>query len=200
MLKVTISSNLQQATQQLQSIAGAKQLRFAVARALTLTAKDVQQEVRKNMPTRFTIRRQWVVNGILFERATKDNLAAKVYSRDQFMGLQEAGGVKSPLRNYLAYPLSMVRRTKTDMIRKSDRPAQLGDKAEVVEYKGRKFLALKKPRKGANGAKLRFLYLLIPKAQIKPRLGLEKDGLQVSPVSFAEHLQRTLDEAAKTAR
>jgi hypothetical protein len=108
---MNIQSNIKQAVAKLQSITDAKQLPFAIARALTVTARDVQDEVRNNLAQRFTLRNNWVRQGIQIQRATKQNLEAMVFSRDAFMGLQEVGGAKSPLGNYLAVPTSLVRRT-----------------------------------------------------------------------------------------
>lgn len=200
MLSISVDHDIAKAAAKIRSITEAQQLRFATAKALTQTAVQVQQEVRKNMPSRFQLRRQWVVQGIRVDRATKQNLVATVYSRDKFMGLQEAGGNKSPLRNYLAIPTSMVRRTPSEIVRQSDKPKALGDKVEIVTFRGEKYLALKKPRKGANGQRLRFLYLLVPRAKLEKRLGLEKDGNMVVRRNFAANLQQALDEAVKTAR
>lgn len=197
MLTLNVQSDLLRAMTQLRSITEAEQFRFAAARALTKTAVEVQAEVRRNMPSRFTLRRQWVVKGIVVDKATKQDLTATVRSRDKFMGLQEVGGPKSPLRQYLAVPTRLVRRTKTDMIAKSDRPKNLGDKAAVVEYNGRKWLALKKGR-GVN--KLRLLYLLVPRANITERLGLRKDGMTVARGRFLANLADTLAAAVRSAR
>lgn len=197
---LSVQSDLLKAMTKLRSITEAQQLRFAAAKALTQTAYEVQKEVRGNMPSRFTLRRQWVVQGIRVTAATKADLTATVYSRDKFMGLQEAGGVKSPLRHYIAVPTSAVRRTKSDVIKKADRPAALGDKASIVEVKGNKFLALKKARKGAAKNQLRLLYLLVPRANMKPRLGLSKDGQRIARGRFVENLRRALADAVRSAR
>ena len=200
MMNVSISSDIDKAIQRFQAVCDPSQFQFAVAKALTETAREVQAEVRANLPKRFTIRRDWVVRGIMVKNATKQNLEAVVYSRDKFMNLQEFGGPKDPRGNYLAVPTSMVRRTPRDMIRKADRPAQLGDKAEVVEVNGRKFLALKKPRRGANGQMLRFMYLLIPRAQIDERLGMRTDGQRIAGARFGPNLQAAIEYAMRTAR
>lgn len=200
MLQVSVKSEIENAIRQLQTIGQAKQFQFSVAKALTNTAYDIQKEVRKNMPQRFTLRRQWVVQGIRVDRATKDSLTATVYSRDKFMGLQELGGPKSPLRNYLAVPTSMVRRTKTEMIAKSDRPKNLGNRAEIIELHGKKWLALKRDRKGANGNRLRLLYLLVPRAQVKKRLGLGDDAAKIARLRFTENLKSAMEFAMRTAR
>jgi hypothetical protein len=200
MLTLSVQTDIERQAQRLRSLTEAKQLRFAATVAVNRAAYEVQREVRGNMPSRFTIRRQWVVQGIRVERATPAKIEATVYSRDKFMALQELGGPKSPLRNYLAIPTKAVRRTKTDIIRKADRPAALGDKVHIVEVKGNKYLALKKARKGRNGNELRLLYLLVPRAQIHERLGLAKDGLQVVRARFPLLLQQALDEAVARAR
>lgn len=197
---MNIQSDIKQAVAKLQSITDAKQLPFAIARALTVTARDVQDEVRNNLTQRFTLRNNWVRQGIQIQRATKQNLEAMVFSRDAFMGLQEVGGAKSPLGNYLAVPTSLVRRTPKDMIRKADRPKSLGNKAEVIEFMGRKWLALKRSRKGRNKNDLRLMYLLVPRADIEPRLKLRDDGLRVSQAVFQRRLQESLELALRTAR
>ena len=197
---MNIQSNIKQAAAKLQSITDAKQLPFAIARALTVTARDVQDEVRNNLTQRFTLRNNWVRQGIQIQRATKQNLESMVFSRDAFMGLQELGGAKSPLGNYLAVPTSLVRRTPKDMIRKADRPKSLGDKVEIIEFRGRKWLALKRSRKGRNKNDLRLMYLLVPRADIEPRLKLRDDGLRVSQAVFQRRLQESLELALRTAR
>lgn len=198
MLTINVSSNIEQAMMQLQSIAEAKQFRFAVIKSLTQTAKEVQAEVRKNLPTRFNLRREaFIKSGIRITPATRASLEATVYSRDDFMGLQEYGGLKTRRNggNYLAVPTSMVRRTPKSVIKKADRPKNLGDKAEVVEINGRQYLALKRARMGANRQRLRLLYLLIPRASITPRLGLNEDGQRIAKERFMQLLKQNLEAA-----
>ena len=127
------------------------------------------REVRAAMPQRFVLRSNWIVQGIRVDKATKQKLEASVYSRDKFMGLQEYGGPKHPHGNNLAVPTSLVRRSPKDRIRRSETPKALGDRVEVVQVGGRKFLALKKRRKGAGKNMLRLMYLLIPRAQLQER-------------------------------
>ncbi|GAA0599197.1 hypothetical protein GCM10009099_40360 [Caenispirillum bisanense] len=72
-----------------------KQTQFAVALALTRTAKDAQAEVIKSLGQKFTIRTAWVSKGIRIKPATKQKLEAVVFSKDDFMALQETGGEKT---------------------------------------------------------------------------------------------------------
>lgn len=199
-MQISVASDIAKAAAKLRSITEAQQFKFAVAKALTQTAYETQKEVRSNMPQRFTLRRQWIVQGIKVQAATKANLTATVFSRDKFMGLQEVGGTKNPLRNYLAVPTKAVRRTPRDMIRAADKPKNLGDKAHIIDVKGNKYLALKKPRKGKGKNDLRLMYLLVPRAQIKERLGLNKDGQRIARARFIENLRRSLESAVASAR
>lgn len=199
-MQISVQSDIDKAIAKLTAAFSARQLPFAIAKALTTTAKDVQAEVKSNMPERFIIRRPWVIGGIMIKPANKQNLESTVYSRDAFMGLQEFGGPKDPRGHYIAVPTSMVKRTAKDMIRKADRPAALGDKVSIVEYNGEKFLALKKPRKAANGQRLRFLYLLIPRAKINERLKLREDGDKVIKAKFSQNLEQALELAMQSAK
>lgn len=197
---ITVESDLRRAIEQLRSLAALKQVQFATAKALTLTAVEVQRQVRAEMPARFTIRRQWIVNGIRVEKATKANLVATVFSRDAFMGLQEFGGQKDPRKRFIAIPTKAVRRTKSDIIAKSDRPQNLGARAEVIEYKGNKWLALKRARSGRSGNELRLLYLLVPRAQLHERLGLREIGTRVTRERFMQIWRQCLEDALPTSR
>lgn len=200
MLKTTIQSDINAAVAKINAALAGGQMNFAVAKALTMTARDVQAEVKRNMPERFTLRRQWIVSGIRMEPATKYNLESMVYSRDKFMDLQEFGGPKDPRGHYIAIPTKLVRRTPTQMIRKADRPKALGDKAEIVDFKGKKYLALKRPRKGRGKQELRLLYLLVPRAQIKGRLKLREDAVRIAKANFEDNLVSSIEYSMRTAR
>lgn len=205
---ITIESDIDQAMAKLEAAIGEKQLKFSASKALNQTAYQIQGELRKNMPQRFTVRRPWVISGIQVERATKENLVATIYSRDKFMELQETGGDKDPLKKYLAVPTRAVRRTATQLVAKADRPRELmklrGKKqqarAEIVEVKGDKYIALIKPRAGRSGNDIRLMWLLIPRAKLLARLGLEKDGLMVAKTNFLKNLEDAVAYAIRTAR
>lgn len=197
---ISVESDLKRAIEKLRTLAELQQVRFAAAKALTQTAIEVQRDVRAEMPGRFTLRRQWIVQGIRVERATKASLQSAVFSRDAFMGLHEFGGQKDPRKRFIAIPTRAVKRTKTDVIARRDRPGALGDRAEVIERDGNKWLALKKGRRGRSGNELRLLYLLVPKAKIDERLGLREIGTRVVRARFMPLFLQALEDAVKTAR
>lgn len=210
MLSMSVMSDLEKAVAKLKVLADAqnrvteKNFNYAVAAALTKTAKDIQEEVRKGMPMRFTIRRRWVIQNIRIKPANKRGpMAAEVYSGDDFMGLQEFGGTKNARGRYVAIPTSAVRRTKTQIIRKSDRPKNLGDSARVIDVHGEKYLALTKGRehdKRRKAGHLRLMYLLIPAANLKERLGLTRTGQRRARQYFQRHFRDMLDQVIKQAR
>ena len=181
------------------------QMPYATSRALNSLAFDVRDKVRGSMPQNFTIRRRWVVNQLqVKQRANKRQLEAVVGTSDaaKFLAKHEEGGTRTALGRYVAIPTRAVKRTKTDQIRKSDRPASLGTKASVVDYNGNKWLALNKSRKWAQGSasKTRLLYLLKPRTQIDERLELHEQGQYIIKQRGTQALKDAVDYALKTAR
>lgn len=181
------------------------QMPFATSRALNSLAFDVRDKVRGSMPQNFTIRRQWVVNQMqVKKKASKADLEAIVGTSEsgKFLAKHEEGGTRTALGRYIAIPTRAVKRTKTDQIRKSDRPASLGSKASVIDYNGNKWLALNKSRKWAQGSasKTRLLYLLKPRTQIDERLQLHEQGQSVVKMNGSRALQQAVDYALRTAK
>lgn len=202
-------------------VVDAKQIQFATAKALTKTAQAVQQAVRAEMPSRFTLRRQWVVQGIRITPATKANLTATVYSKDVFMDRQETGGIKtgSPgggdfssmslqqtggrrvrqASGRVAVPTEKVRRNKSEIIRKSELPAGLGERGFVIGKAGDTQFLAKRFAKGKR-AGLQILYVLKRSTKIKPRLGLREIGIEVVRSKFADIFSQSLSDAIATAK
>jgi len=61
-----------------------QQIPFAASRAINLTAKDVQGDLRKEMERVFDRPTRWTLNSLFMKPATKANLHAKVWIKDQF--------------------------------------------------------------------------------------------------------------------
>lgn len=176
------------------------QMPFAASKALNSLAFETRDTVRASMPNNFTIRRPWVSRQIeVRERADKRNLTATVGTSQagRFLAKHEEGGTRPALGRYIAIPTRAVRRTKTDQIRKSERPASLGARASVIDYRGNQWLALNRARKGNS---LRLLYLLKPRAEIDERLQLHEQGQRVVKLKAARALNEAMAYALKTAR
>ena len=102
-----------------------KQVRFAAAKALTRTAQAAQAEVKRQLPKRFTIRTNWVPNGIRIRPANTSTLSASVLVMNRFMALQETGGDKtSPFGEALGVPVG-ARPTPQSVTRPSKFPGAL---------------------------------------------------------------------------
>ncbi len=195
------------------------QIPFAIASALTKTAQDVQAEVRRQMPRRFTVRTPWIAKGVRVKPSTKANLTAIVHDVDPFMNVQESGGEKKSIRRrvfdygpYLAVPLD-ARRNPRDVVRKEDWPANLIKPFILTAADGRKYLAVhalaKKLRgqrgklgigKQVGGTGVRLMYRLVEQADIKPRFGFTETARRVIAQKFAPNLEAAMQRAIATAR
>jgi hypothetical protein len=178
------------------------QLPFAQSRALNSLAYETRDQTRAGMRSNFTIRRPWVVNQLqVRKKATKSDLEAVVGTSDngKFLAKHEDGGTRPALGRFIAIPTRAIRRTKTDQIRKSDRPSSLGDRATVINYNGDQYLALKKGRWNRSGGG-RLLYLLKPRVDIDERLELEKTGRRVVSTQATRKLSEAIEQALRTAK
>jgi hypothetical protein len=191
-----------------------RQIPFAAALALTRTAQDIQRGVRAGMPGNFTLRRQWVVQGIRIKMARKDFLQSEVYSRDPFMAIQESGGTKTSIRKrvwdygeYLAIPLD-ARRSKADIVKKADWPQNLIKPFVLTANDGRKYLAVhattnksgpvpvsKARGKARRASGNRLMYILVKRYELRERLGMGKLARETAAPSFQRHMRQALLDA-----
>jgi hypothetical protein len=183
----------------------------AAALALTDTGQDVKAAVLAEMPSRFTIRRSWILQGLRVIPASSTSLSVTVYHKDAFMGLQETGGTKASIHkrvfewgDYLAIPVD-ARRSKSDIVAQKDWPKNLVDPFVLTAKDGRKYLAVHSL--GGGGRKVsvrkargqnrrvsgsRLMYLLVDKVAVPDRLTLHETGPRVAaerwPINFANRM------------
>lgn len=145
--------------------------RARTAKALTETARLAAQEIRQDMPQRFTLRNSWVSKGIRADSARRDTLMARVYSVDPYMVKQDEGEVWHP-DGHVAIPAD-ARPSKTSPIPRMMLPRNLRNQKDVFKADFSKSAQYKLfPLVGlfqrVGKGKLRVLYLLKDEKHTKP--------------------------------
>lgn len=167
---------------------GSDQLPYVGARALTWTAQDCQREVQRLLPQRFTIRNTWTEKGIRIQPATKSNLTAVIYSRDDYMERQETGGTKTPKGRSLTLPTTNVKRSKRDIVQRGQRAKALLSKPGYFSGTiGSTPGVWKRP--GAEGGRPKLMFAYVFSAQVPARFGYEEAVTR----TFNERFERLFD-------
>ena len=180
-----------------------KQLRFASAQALTRTAQDAQEEVKRQLPERFTIRTGWLAKGVRIRPASRNNLKASVLVKDAFMALQETGGDKtSPFGDALGVPVG-ARPTPTSVTRPSKFPGALlakkGFFIAPIVHGSRTMGVWKRTGKG-RGERMTLMYVFERKVRLKPRFGFHETVRKVAVERFPHRFTEALRQALASAR
>jgi hypothetical protein len=150
------------------------QLPYAMAKALTATAKDAQTSVQASLSEKFHLRNNWTKQGIRVKPAEKKEwpITADVHSdtsnrstgAPDYLGLQEDGGEKVPIngRHHLAIPTKYLRRMVSGVIPQELRPRNLlGAVSGRFAGRNRKGQLALKNQKLVNG----FEFFLFPNPQ-----------------------------------
>jgi hypothetical protein len=156
-----------------------------VADALNRTAALAVEEIRAEMPLKFTLRNSWVQKGVRWNRANANDLEAEVYDIDPYMQKHEDGQHYEP-QGHVAIP-SAARPTKGSSIPRSMLPNALRGRSDVFRFDFSKNSSYKPyPLNGifqrvGGGKYFKVLYLL--KDQKDTR----------STWNFAETVERAVD-------
>jgi hypothetical protein len=185
-----------------------KQTRFALASALTLTAKDAQTEVRNTIRGNFQIRNDWDVRGplaIKVRPATKTDLAAWVgtgfVDLEKFMRQESGVVVDLPQGRFFAVPTKNVKRTKRELIRAAQRPrALLGKRDFIIKTKARGVLVLYQRQGRGHNSRMVAMYVLVPARRIREVDVLFGPTMKVFEKRFAPILEQQLKIAFATAK
>ncbi len=141
------------------------EIRFEIIQALTRTARDAVQQIKLELPRRFTLRRNWAIKGIRFDAATKAYPVARVYSLDPYMAKQEEGETYSPRGRHVAIPGPGVRTQKNAIIPSQLFPQKLKGRKDI--FRGTvKGIGMGLFRRQGKGFKI--LYLLRERKQTMP--------------------------------
>lgn len=196
MISVTVKKNFS-------SSSVAKQLPFAIASALTKTVKQAQTEIINTLDDKFTLRNSWYKPssplGIKVKPAKKNDLRAEVGTNFDQLEKFETGRDKTPRGSHLAIPTGNVRRTKRDIIRRSQRPNSLrGKRTFVLNTKAGKVLFQRKYK--GKRSQIVALYNLETRARIKQNSPVINPAKRTIIRSLGKNLHEALANALKTAR
>lgn len=200
MLHITVRHDLAKASAMLRKLAK-EQVPFALAKTLTDLAKEVQREVRVEMPKNFTLRRQWIVNGIRIKAATKRKLESVVYSRDKFMARQESGGIKRApetkvwrVGDKIAIPTTLAKGgSRTGIVPKRNWPENLIKPFRIRTKDGHEYLAVRRAHA------VQVMYVLQDQVKMKDRLKLHQIGQRVVAQRFNKVFGANLGRAIASA-
>lgn len=184
-----------------------RQLPFATALSLTRTAAEAQSEIRRGLPSRFTIRNDFISRGVRMKKATKRSPSAVVEwsapggpRRAGFakrLAIQETGGKKRPSRRYLALPRG-VKRGKTGTIPRSKTPGRLLKRKNVFirDVQGGAAIFQRVGR-----ALPRLLYYLTPQtADVDARFEFRETAARTARRIYPREFGRALAQALASLR
>ena len=175
-----------------------KQIPFATAVALTRVAQGAVNEVRGTLPRKFNLRSHRLPKGIQMNRAEKKdwpNITADVGSKDDFMVLQETGGIKKAKSgSHVAVPTRLVKRTKGGKIRKAQKPSSIMVKKGAIKTSSHII------RKRTKRNPLALMYTLKSAVRIKPVFGMEETVVQHSRATYGKHFKREFAAALASQR
>lgn len=177
-----------------------KQIPFAIAKALTNTAQDVQEEEGRELNRVFTIRSLWWKknrkHGIKVKAARKTKLVAHVHSSAYWLVDHLKGAVRTPQHLHRAVPKSEnIRRKKTGQAAKAWLPANIKNK--FIIKTGRNSLLFKWDKRKKQRE---LVYLLIPRARIKKRFDFYGVGKKTAKKTWKGNVQDAVKLALRTAK
>lgn len=176
-----------------------RQFRFALSKTLNTIAKTGVEAVRSEAQSKFTIRTNWLKSAVgpKVLPATKQDLSAAVAMRGGFLNLQEEGGIKLPSGTFIAVPARGVRRTKRDLVQKSQKPLALKNAFIATTRSGRKAIFQRVGR--GRSRRVRVMYFLIPRAEIEEKPTFTSTVPRVLERDFSNTLFREFRNALATA-
>lgn len=143
-----------------------RSVRFSIAKALTLTARDAALSIKESMPRKFTLRRSWILKGIRIDKATAESMESRVYSLDTYMTKQEEGEQYRP-SGHIAIPIGARQSPRANIPRALLPRATMGRK-DI--FKGI-VNGLEGIYQRMKGERIKMLYLLKSSKTTRPRWG-----------------------------
>lgn len=206
MVKVDIKLDMRQLQRKAREFP--KQLAFATSRAINTTLLGAQQKALAEYHRAFTIRKeQFLKRSIkMMKFAKKNDLEATLgiadvsktaHTKDILSKFEETG-TKLPRRNYIAVPMPGVKRGKTGIISKGNRPKNLKNSFVLTSKKGKKLL-LQRKGKGKRST-TNVMYHLDKSVRIKKRTDFVSQTVNHFNLTFDATFDKELAEAIRTAK
>lgn len=216
-MPVTVNFDSTEFTRQLNDF-GRNQVPFAMALALTRTQEEARDAAKQRLPSQFTIRNTWVSKGFRVQRATKEKLIATLWHKDEYMGLQQSGGVKLPKNAKSVAIPEGARPVKTATTPRSKWPGRLkrrvyikdkSDPSTVYEFQrtgrrtrgkiGKHHIDRRfGPRQ--KDPSLKLMYVLKKGVRVTPRLDLDGTVIKIARARMALNFKGFLEYAMRTAK
>ncbi|WP_019646069.1 hypothetical protein [Novispirillum itersonii] len=174
---------------------GAKQLPYAMMRALNSMSFEARRELIDKIESEFTLRSgNFIPRSVSVTKATKDSLEATIgiLERAQFLTKHEEGGTITPDKKNLNVPTRKVK--GTTKVPRAMRPKALLKREDVFTMNSRKgkVIAQRMPNGGT-----RTLYGLEEKSTYQPRLHFQDTIESATQKKFSDLLYKYLIDALK---
>ena len=196
MLTIKVQFDMARLQRQLQE--QAKQVQFAMAKALTNTAKDVRQELMDELPKAFDRPVPFTLRGIGYTPASKTSLTATVFIREtqaKYLDLQVKGGTEYPKHRALLKPAAVPLNQYGNLPR--NKVKQLLARKNTFSGRVRGIGGIWQ-RVGVRNVKLLVAY--VPSQEVKARLDFYGIGKRVVARRFEPNFEAALARAIATAR
>ena len=175
-----------------------KQIPFATARALTTTAKLVQARLTREMPDIFDRPTPFTMRAIGVTSASKSNLTATVFVKDQqakYLEIEETGGTRTPAKTALVLPAQIKRNLYGNIARGALQRAKAKSNVFIGTVHGVGGFWMR-----TNNGGVRLLAEFKAKASYKPIFKFNERAEQSVRRIFPSRLRLTLDQVMGTAR
>ncbi|MCK8784129.1 hypothetical protein M0638_07035 [Roseomonas sp. NAR14] len=204
MLRIDVRADIRSFERTLDNVQR-RQIPFATANALNATARAVQAEERRELPSVFDRPTPFTLNSIGIVPARKDRLEARVFVKDKqasYLGLQETGGTRLPAKRALVLPARITLNTYGNMPKGAIKRAIARRDVFVGKVKGMAGI-WQRPKDGQRRAapgRMKLLASFEPVAQYRPRLGFVPRAEEVATAAFPREMRVALAKALATAK
>ena len=179
-----------------------KQIRYAIAVALTRSVEHAQVGILSRTRNVFTIRKNWLAPGYRFginrKMARPDDLTAEVSSLAPWMLHHEEGGIKVPKKEFLAVPQEGVKRTKKDLIPAGQKPKAL--KRSFIIWKTKSGPMLFQRVGHGRSSTIKPMYAFEKSVHIEARWQFVKTGIATVKKVYGKIFAAAFKNALETAK